>query len=94
VDEPTGHTIDGTPWEEPRGPHLPDRLTAIPLLCWPFIALAIVQLAVGVSDIRSLGELDLSFALSWVADGRLGDGPLRGRWGPGSVQQPAVADAQ
>jgi hypothetical protein len=67
VDEPTGHTIDGTPWEEPRGPHLPDRLTAIPLLCWPFIALAIVQLAVGVSDIRSLGELDVSFALSWVA---------------------------
>jgi hypothetical protein len=28
-DEPTGHTIDGTPWEEPRPPHLPDALTQV-----------------------------------------------------------------
>ena len=27
MDEPVGHTIDGTPWDEARGPHLPDPLT-------------------------------------------------------------------
>jgi hypothetical protein len=28
-------------WEEPRGPHLPDTLTRVPLAVWPFVALAI-----------------------------------------------------
>ena len=27
-DEPSGATIDGTPWEEPRPPHLPDTVTS------------------------------------------------------------------
>jgi hypothetical protein len=44
MDEPVGHTIDGTPWEEPRGPHLPDRLTRIPRKLprgsWAFVILA------------------------------------------------------
>ncbi len=26
-DEPTGTTIDGTPWDEARPPHLPDTVT-------------------------------------------------------------------
>ena len=38
--EPTGQTIEGEPWPEARGPHLPDRLTRIPLLVWPFVILA------------------------------------------------------
>jgi MFS family permease len=44
VDEPVGRTIEGTPWEEPRGPHLPDPLTRgaarIPRLSWVWIAMA------------------------------------------------------
>jgi hypothetical protein len=39
---PSGHTIDGVPWEEPRGPHLPDLLTRQPGLMWPFLALALL----------------------------------------------------
>ena len=46
MDEPVGRTIDGTPWEEPRGPHLPDPLTrgaaGIPPISWIFIALAAI----------------------------------------------------
>jgi hypothetical protein len=38
--EPTGYTIDGVPWDEPRGPHLPDMVTRLPILVWPFVALA------------------------------------------------------
>ena len=40
--EPTGQTIDGTPWEEPRPPHLPDRLASMPWLAWPFLIFAAV----------------------------------------------------
>ena len=36
--EPTGHTIDGTPWEEPRPPHLPDALTGVSPWVIPFVA--------------------------------------------------------
>ena len=42
--EPRGHAIDGTPWEEPRPPHLPDRLTSISLWVLPFLVVAVVQL--------------------------------------------------
>lgn len=42
--EPRGHTIDGTPWEEPRPPHLPDRLTSISLWVLPFLVVAVFQL--------------------------------------------------
>ena len=31
-----------TTWEEPRGPHLPDRMTAVPAMVWPFVLVAIV----------------------------------------------------
>lgn len=47
MDEPVGRTIDGRPWEEPRGPHLPDRLTSIPgrlpRASWAFVVLAIAN---------------------------------------------------
>ena len=42
--EPTGHTLDGTPWEEARPPHLPDRLTAISPWTVPFLLVAAWQL--------------------------------------------------
>ena len=29
-------------WEEARPPHLPDRITAVPILVWPFVALAVL----------------------------------------------------
>ena len=39
---PSGYTIDGVPWEEPRGPHLPDLLAGQPRLIWPFLVLALL----------------------------------------------------
>ena len=42
--EPRGHTIDGNPWEEPRPPHLPDRLTSISPWVLPFLGVAVLQL--------------------------------------------------
>lgn len=54
MDEPTGQTIDGTPWEEPRGPHLPDPVVdvsrRVPAAAWVFIALALATLAWEVRD--------------------------------------------
>ena len=45
MDEPVGHTIDGTPWEEARPPHLPDPLTRVPSklprTSWAFVILAV-----------------------------------------------------
>jgi len=41
--EPTGRTIDGTPWEEPRPPHLPDWLTAMSPWVLPFAIVAAYQ---------------------------------------------------
>ncbi len=41
--EPTGHTIDGAPWEEPRSPHLPDRLTSMTPWVLPFVLVAAYQ---------------------------------------------------
>ncbi len=51
MDEPVGNTIDGTPWGEPRGPHLPDRLTSsarrlwdrLPRVSWIFVGLAVAN---------------------------------------------------
>jgi hypothetical protein len=42
--EPKGHTIDGIPWEEPRPPHLPDRLTSISPWALPFLVVVLIQL--------------------------------------------------
>ena len=57
--EPTGQTIDGTPWEEPGPPHLPDRLASMPWLAWPFIILAAVLAGVAwprVQDVLATGS--------------------------------------
>lgn len=41
--EPTGTTIDGAAWEEPRPPHLPDRLTSVTPWVLPFLVVAAYQ---------------------------------------------------
>ena len=41
--EPTGQTMDGTPWAEPRPPHLPDRLTSITPWVLPFLVVLAYQ---------------------------------------------------
>jgi hypothetical protein len=41
--EPTGRTIDGQPWAEPRPPHLPDILTRISPWVLPFLVLLALQ---------------------------------------------------
>lgn len=47
MDEPTRLAPDGTPWVEPRGPHLPDWLTSragrIPGRAWVFIVVALID---------------------------------------------------
>ena len=60
MDEPVGRSIDGTPWEEARGPHLPDALTRlarrIPIVSWVFVAVAVINGAVPALD-RSVSIL-------------------------------------
>jgi hypothetical protein len=55
--EPTGYTADGTPWEEARGPHLPDPMTrtaaSVPLLAWLFLVIAVLLALSSIAD-RSL----------------------------------------
>jgi len=67
-DEPTGRTIDGTPWEEPRPPHLPDRLTAVTPWLLPFAAVAGYQFwLLWVDQPRESG---LGFNLQYWLDAR------------------------
>lgn len=55
--EPTGHTIDGIPWEEPRPPHLPDTLTRVSRWVVPFVLLAAVQVNAAWLDWAVQGDL-------------------------------------
>ena len=52
--EPTGQTIDGSPWEEPRPPHLPDRLASMPWLAWPFLILAAVLVGFALPRVQDV----------------------------------------
>ncbi len=52
--EPTGQTIDGTPWEEPRPPHLPDRVMRAHPIAWLFVALAVVVVVADLPTLRSM----------------------------------------
>ncbi len=53
-DEPSGATIDGTPWEEPRPPHLPDTVTStITGTPVPTFLFLLGALAIGVLTVRS-----------------------------------------
>ena len=55
--EPTGRTIDGIPWEEPRPPHLPDTLTRVPRWVFVFVLLAGVQVVAAWLDWVAQGDL-------------------------------------
>jgi hypothetical protein len=63
-DEPRGHTIDGTPWEEPRPPHLPDTLTRISLWVIPFLVLAGFQLVAGWREWAGQGQLNPGYGVT------------------------------
>jgi hypothetical protein len=62
--EPRGQTIDGTPWDEPLPPHLPDRLTSISPWVLPFLVVLALQLWVLWLD-RPFGT-DARSALDYV----------------------------
>jgi hypothetical protein len=64
--EPRGRTIDGIPWEEPRPPHLPDRLTSISPWVLPFLVVVAFQLWAFWLD-RPFGTDDRS-ALEYLLD--------------------------
>ncbi len=57
IDEPAGETIDGTPWEEARPPHLPDRLTSISPWVLPFVAVMGYEIWRILGDQRRVGNL-------------------------------------
>ncbi len=57
VIEPTGQRIDGTPWDEARPPHLPDRLTRISPWVVPFAVAALVHVWVVSREWAGLGPL-------------------------------------
>jgi hypothetical protein len=64
-DHPTGQTIDGTPWEEPRPPHLPDAATRLSPWVFPFVLLAALQVIAGWLEWKAQGDLgDPSYGLS------------------------------
>jgi len=51
------------PWSEARPPHLPDRLTAVSWLAWPFVALALVLVVVAwprVQDVFAPGGFSIA----------------------------------
>lgn len=57
MSEPIAEPLDvADPWPEARPPHLPDRLTAVPWLAWPFVAIAVILLAVAWPRVQSLFE--------------------------------------
>ena len=64
--EPTGHTIDGTPWEEPRPPHLPDTLTRVSPWVFPFVLLTGVQVVAAWLDLAAQGDLRDARALEFL----------------------------
>lgn len=56
-DEPTGRTIDGMPWEEPRPPHLPDALSGISPWVAPFLVLAGLHVIGAWQEANAEGDL-------------------------------------
>ena len=56
-DQPTGTTIDGTPWEEPRPPHLPDAVSGVSPWAIPFVVLAAIQVLAGWLEWKAQGDL-------------------------------------
>jgi hypothetical protein len=70
VTQPDVAPTDPEAWAEPRGPHLPDALTRVPVVVWPFVVVAVLA---GLTDWsrqtsgRSLAEVFAPAALSAVS---------------------------
>jgi uncharacterized membrane protein YhaH (DUF805 family) len=65
-DEPTGTTIDGTPWDEARPPHLPDTVSGLPI---PTILFTLGAIVVGILTIRDqppVAEAGPGGLVQWV----------------------------
>jgi hypothetical protein len=71
--EPTGRTIDGIPWEEPRPPHLPDVVTRVSPWVFPFVLLAGAQVVAAWLDWAGQMDLRVPHAVEFIV----------GRWPPG-----------
>ena len=50
-------------WVEPRGPHLPDVITRVPLGVWPFLALAVLE---GYGRLVRLGSVSFEGPVDYV----------------------------
>ena len=57
TDQPTAETIDITPWEEPRPPHLPDAVTTVSPWVFLFVLLAVLQVIAGWLEWKAQGDL-------------------------------------
>jgi hypothetical protein len=51
--------IGQSSWPEARGPHLPDRLVAVPLIAWPFVVLAVWAAVAAWSAWQGIGDAGL-----------------------------------
>lgn len=55
MSEPTAEPMDAADaWPEARPPHLPDRLTAVPWMAWPYVAVAVVLLATALPRVQDV----------------------------------------
>jgi hypothetical protein len=52
IEDESPPSASATPWEEARGPHLPDAFARIPPLAWVFIVLSVARLWVLVDTAR------------------------------------------
>ena len=59
-DEPTGSRLDDTRWEEPRPPHLPDRLASITPWVLPFLIVVAYQVWLLWVDRPRGGDITMS----------------------------------
>jgi hypothetical protein len=66
--EPDSPRPAGPPWEEARGPHLPDSLIRIPPLAWVFIVLSTARLWSLIDEARYGSTSDLDIAANVVAN--------------------------
>lgn len=61
--------LESEAWPEARGPHLPDWLTAIPALVWPFVVLAFIEILAFWTANRGATPV----TIGWSALGAIGD---------------------
>ena len=70
-DEPSGHRLDGTPWEEARPPHLPDALTRLSPWLMPFLLLAGLEVVAGWLEWSVRWQPQDAATAAWIIVNRL-----------------------